>query len=243
MENRWQEVWNNRTVNLDELSSEDETRLILELKRIVGWDFYGKKSSVSVDEFKKEYSYLKQNLGLADKIGSVFEVGCGSGVNLYFFKKDGFKIGGADYAENLLNVAKKVIGAENFVECIAGEAVDLPTEIKYDAVFSAGVFSYLLDLDYTEKVLERMVAKSRQSIGILRIFDEETKEECYKYRRQQTKNYDERYKNLPKLFHSKKFFEDFATRNDLEIKFGQHHMEGYWSEPFNFDCFMYKKSR
>ena len=61
MENRWREVWNNRQINPDELSSEDETRLILELKRIVGWDFHGKKTSVSVDEFKKEYAYIKQN--------------------------------------------------------------------------------------------------------------------------------------------------------------------------------------
>ena len=86
MENHWQEIWNNRKVNVDELSSEDETRMILELKRIVGWDFYGKKSSVSVEEFKKEYNYLKENLGLTDKTSAcVFEVGCGSGTNLYRF--------------------------------------------------------------------------------------------------------------------------------------------------------------
>ena len=181
MENRWQEVWNNRQINPSELTSEDETRLILELKRIVGWDFYGKKTTVSVEGYKKEYNYLKANLGFADKIGSVFEVGCGSGANLYFFKKDDFKVGGSDYAENLLDVAKKVIGAENLIECIAGEASELPTDIKYDAVFSAGVFSYFLDLDYTEKVLEHMLDKTRQSIGILRIFDEETKEECFRY--------------------------------------------------------------
>lgn len=242
MENHWQEIWNNRKVNVDELSSEDETRMILELKRIVGWDFYGKKSSVSVEEFKKEYNYLKENLGLTDKTSaSVFEVGCGSGTNLYFFQKDGFEIGGSDYAENLLDIAKKVIGVENFIECITGEASELPTAIKYDTVFSAGVFSYFSDLNYTEKVLEKMVVKARRSVGVLKILDEATKEECLKYRRENTKNYDERYKGLPKLFHSKKFFEDFALKNGLEIKFNKKHVEGYWNEAFNFDCFLYKK--
>ena len=243
MENHWQELWNNRKINLDELSAEDESRLILELKRIVGWDFRGQKVPIGVEEFRKEYDYLKHNLGLTVKadLASVFEVGCGSGANLYFFHKDGFQVGGSDYAENLLDVAKKVIGAKNFVECIAGEAADLPTEIKYDAIFAATVFYYFPDINYAEKVLERMVAKSRHSIGIIRMLNEDTKEEYIKYRREHTKNYDELYKNLPKLFISKKFFEDFAARNDLEIKFDQHHMEGFWNEPFNFNCFLYKK--
>lgn len=70
--------------------------------------------------------------------------GCGSGANLYFFKRDGFKVGGSDYAENLLNA--------------------------------------------------------------------ETKDEYLAYRRAHTK------------------------------KFDKHHMEGFWNEPFNFDCFLYRKS-
>ena len=124
MENHWQQLWNGRTINFDELNAQDERRLISELKRIVGWDF--KNSHVDVDEFRREYEYLKTNLRVDG--GSVFEVGCGTGANLYFFRKDGFKVGGSDYAQNLLDVAEKVIGAENFVECIAGEASQLPTD-------------------------------------------------------------------------------------------------------------------
>lgn len=69
MENHWQELWNGRTINFDELSSEDEQRLVLELKRIVGWDFHGKKASVSFDDFKKEYGYIKSNLGFNNAVG------------------------------------------------------------------------------------------------------------------------------------------------------------------------------
>lgn len=68
MENHWQKLWNNRQINFDDLNAQDEQRLIIELKRIVGWDFHGKGSSIVVEEFKKEYEYLKANLDLSDKI-------------------------------------------------------------------------------------------------------------------------------------------------------------------------------
>ena len=239
MENHWQELWNNRKINSDKISAEDERQLIMELKRIVGWDF--KNSSVNFGEFRKEYNYIKENLGFTgDATGTVFEVGCGSGANLYFFKKDGFKVGGSDYAENLLNVTKKVIGAENLIECVVGEAADLPTKIKYDAVFAAAVFYYFSDLSYAEKVLDHMVAKANLSVGILRMLNEDTKDDYLKYRRAHVKNYDELYKNLPKLFISKNFFKEYAAKNNLKVSFPKHHMEGFWNEPFNFDCFLHK---
>ena len=239
MENHWQELWNNRKINFDEINAQDERRLILELKKVVGWDF--KNAFVDADEFKKEYEYLKENLGFeSGATGSIFEVGCGSGANLYLFKKDGFKIGGSDYAENLLAVAKKVLGEKNFVECISGEASQLPIEIKYDSVFAAAVFYYFPDLNYVEKVLDRMVDKAKRSVGLLRLLDAETEEDYLKYRREHTKNYDELYKNLPKLFLPKKFFEEYAAKNNLSIKFSRHHIEGFWNESFNFDCFLYK---
>ena len=69
----------------------------------------------------------------------------------------------------------------------------------------------------------------------------ETKEEYFNYRRKHTPNYDELYKDLPKLFYAKDFFIEYAKKNNLEVKFDKHHIEGFWNEPFNFDCFMYKK--
>lgn len=88
----------------------------------------------------------------------------------------------------------------------------MPTEIKYDAVFSSGVFPYFPDSNYAEKVLNHMVAKAKHSVGILRMLNAETKDEYLARRRAHTK------------------------------KFDKHHMEGFWNEPFNFDCFLYRKS-
>ena len=241
MKNHWQQIWNNRSINFDKLTAEDESELILELKRIVGYDF--KNAIIRFEDIKKEYDYLKADL-LSDRIlpegQGVFEVGCGSGANLLFFKKDGFKVGGLDYAENLVAVAKKVIGERNFIECIAGEAIDLPIEIKYDSVFSIGVFYYFPDLNYAQKVLDRMVAKTRFSIGV-RVMNAETEEDYLKYRREHVKNYDELYKNLPTLFVSKDFFREYAMKNNLLIKFTPSHGVS-WNQPFTFDCFLYKKN-
>ena len=207
---------------------------------MVGWDFFGKGSTITFQDFKKEYEYLKANLKTGGG-GSVFEVGCGSGANLYFFHKDGFKIGGLDYSANLLDVAKKVIGAENFIEAIVGDASKLPTTIKYDAVFSFSVFQYFSNINYAEKVLDRMIAKTTKSICVTEILNADLKEDYLQYRRSLDKNFDEKYKDLPKLFIPKKFFIDYAAKNNLEVEFPHHHIEGFWNNEFNFDCFMYKK--
>ena len=38
MENNWLSIWNNRKINLENLNSNDEQTLILELKKIAGFD-------------------------------------------------------------------------------------------------------------------------------------------------------------------------------------------------------------
>ena len=146
-----------------------------------------------------------------------------------------------DYAENLISVAKKVLGEKNFVEVMADEAINLPTDIKYDAVFAGSVFPYFPDLDYAEKVLDKMVAKAKKSVGSLRMLQEETREEYENYRRANVKNYDELYKDLPKTFYSKDFFKNYAKKNNLRVKFSHHEIAGHWNNPFNFDVFLYKE--
>lgn len=41
------------------------------------------------------------------KIESIYEVGCGSGANLFLFEQDGIACGGLDYSEALIESAKK----------------------------------------------------------------------------------------------------------------------------------------
>ena len=242
MENRWHEIWDNRKSNLQEIDFNDEQALILELKRIIGLDALGKGSAIAFSEIRDEYEDLKNHLQIknSEQGGSVFEVGVGSGANLYFFRKEGFAVGGADYSEKLLEITKEVIGVENLIECIHCEASEIPTDIKYDAVFAAGVFQYFKDIAYVEEVLDRMLMKAKSSLAVIRVPAWETKEEFLKYRRAQNKNYDEMYKDTPHLFISKKFFTEYAKKHNLTYKFAHHYIKNFWNNDFIFNCFLYK---
>ena len=242
MKNNWHEIWNNRNARLDEIDMNDEVQVITELKRIAGWDSHGSGSAIAFHEFKKEYEYIRDNLNLGKGGGRVFELGCGSGANLYFLLKDGFKIGGSDYSESMIAVTKKVIGEENLIECFCGDAAELPTDIRYDAVFVLGVFQYFESLKYAEKVLDRMIAKAEKCIAVAHILAEETKAEYLDYCRKSIENYKERYKDLPKFFMSKEFLINYANRNNLDVNFDRYRMKGYWNDDFMFDCFMYKRN-
>ena len=242
MKNNWHKIWNNRTTRLDEIDMNDDAQVIIELKRIAGWDSHGSTSTIAFEEFKKEYEYIRDNLKLGKGDGNrVFELGCGSGANLYFLLKDGFKIGGSDYSKSMVDITKKVIGEENLIECFCGDAAELPTDIKYDAVFSLSVFQYFENLDYAEKVLNRMIDKAEKSIAVVDIFNEDTKAAYLNYCKENIENYDERYKDLPKFFMPKDFFIKYAAKNNLDVTFDRYRMKGYWNDDFIFDCFMYKK--
>lgn len=167
---------------------------------------------------------------------SVFEVGCGSGAELYLFQKDGIRTGGIDYSEHLLNIARGVLGEH--AELVCGEAVNTPTETKYDGIFSNSVFSYFPSYEYAERVLELMYMKSSYSIGIVDVHDISKQEAFMKYRADTVKDYGEKYKRLDKLFYSKEFFIKFAEEHRLNIRFSYSDVPGYWNNEFVFDVFM-----
>lgn len=156
------------------------------------------------------------------------------------FNKLGMKIGGIDYSKTLIDTIAKLPLQRDLIECVNDEAINLPTAIKYDAVVSISVFHYFYNLEYAKTVLNKMLEKSAKVIAVLHIHDKSKEEEFLKARRQITPNYDERYAGLPKLFYDKKFFTDFAAENNLEIKFFDSALKGFWNAPFVFDCFMYK---
>ncbi len=170
---------------------------------------------------------------------SVFEVGCGAGANLYLMQRDGIMVGGMDYSPPLVDTARTVL--PDALELSCGEADRLSTERTYDAVFSAGVFSYFTGTDYARRVLTRMLEKSRGALGLLEVHDIEKEDAYHAFRRASIPDYDERYKGLDKLFYPRAFFEDFARKHDLTVTFPTVDMPSYWNTPFIFNCFMYRK--
>ena len=245
--NKWKEVWNKRTARFSGMNSTDHEKFFLELKRIDGFDI--QNDGMTYSAFERQYEILKSELAFVpgamerNALKSVFEVGCGCGANLYLFQKDKIKVGGIDYSEILVKTARQILADELLEECICDEAINMPTDIKYDSVCANGVFHYFPNEIYAEQVLEKMLEKCNRRIGILDIHDIEQKENFINYRKKITANYEELYEGLDKLFYSRGFFLDFAKRHHLDIKFSQSNMEGYWNNSFVFHCFFVKNGR
>lgn len=239
-ENNWKRLWSNRCADKTILRGGDPEKIFMELKRSSGFDVV--KDQLTYQSFLGWYREMKENLSCRLPDGkamqSVFEVGCGSGANLFLFEHDGMTCGGIDYSPKMLESAKQVLRTTD-IRC--GDASELPTEPVYDALISVSVFGYFTGLDYAEIVLEKMYRKARYSIGILDIADAEKENAYLAYRRQSIPDYEERYKGLPRLFFSKEFFTDFARAHDMEIEISPVNLKNYWNSQFYFDCYLYKR--
>lgn len=121
---------------------------------------------------------------------------------------------------------------------MCAEADALPVELKYDAVFSWGVFYYFNDLDYAGRVLEKMIRKSKNTVAVLDVYDKALEAECMAYRRKNIQDYDERYKDLPKLFYPRSFFKDLADKYNMSIRFEKNNLKEYDNAPFTFHVYM-----
>lgn len=246
--NNWKKVWQQRSANPDILTGNDKQKIFLELKRSNGFDLMN--GGLTYEALIEQYNQIKQELfcgwtGRSENSDhtnckNVYEVGCGSGASLYLFENDGIQCGGLDYSEHLLESAKRVLRTKDLC---CDEAVNLDTESKYTVVLSNSVFSYFEDEKYAYQVLEKMYEKTLCLIGIIDIHDIKKKEDFIRYRRQNIEDYEEKYKNLPKLFYSKNFFLDFAESHDMDIKFTRSTTKGYWNNDYVFHCYLYKCER
>lgn len=245
LQNEWKTIWGKRTVDEKILKTEDKKQIFLELKRSNGFDVLEDGLTYeALEEQKNEMEkWLSGNCFLGGdsrktQIKSIYEVGCGSGASLFLFEQDGIICGGLDYSEALIESAKKVLQSNDL---FCREAIDTPVSPQYDAVLSNSVFSYFKDEEYAYGVLEKMYQKTAYSIGLIDIHDAKKEEAFITYRKTIIPDYEERYKNLPKFFYRKEFFEKFAKDHQMDICFTDSHMKGYWNNEFIFNCYMYKK--
>lgn len=91
---KWKEVWGKRSAN-EALLHGSKEEVLLELKRLNGFD--STHSMLSYAAFYDQYLQLKRELSFGARgdreLKSVYEVGCGSGANLYLFEHDGIEVG------------------------------------------------------------------------------------------------------------------------------------------------------
>ena len=199
MDNKWREIWNRRKPVTGGLTGDWE-HIYLELKRLNGYDVM--EGGISLDAWLELDAEIQQRLHLTHG-GRVFEVGCGAGANLYLLQRAGITVGGTDYAEGLVAIARAVL--PHAIELYAGEADAIDTTQKYDAVYANSLLHYLPNLVYAEHVLLRMLEKTTGAIGLIDVHDRDREEDFHAYRRSVIPDYDARYKGLSNLFFSAQF--------------------------------------
>lgn len=169
-------------------------------------------------------------------VNSVYEVGCGSGANLYLLKNRGIQVGGIDYSRSLVDTAKKIVGGG--IEY--GEALNISPEEQWDIVLSDSVFAYFPDEKYGEDVLKKMFQKAGKMVILSEVFNKSLEEECNRHRRAMVENYDVKYAGLDKIFYPKELFIDFAEKNNCSIWFSDVENPYYWNSPYLYNCFIKK---
>ena len=209
--NNWKRIWDGK--KLDKLNlNRGEFEVFCDLKKADGFDVNDGNEEVYYRSFYHEWISMYQNLNNFSNNGvqSVYEVGCGSGVNLYLFQnrlgKNG-QFGGIDYSTNLINIAKRIIHS-NDLSC--DDAINLDETIKYDLVMADSVFQYFDDIVYAEAVLRKMLVKANEMVYLGELHDSSQKEEWLEYRRKSMRNYDAVYLGLPKMFYSKDWIRHIA---------------------------------
>lgn len=228
----WESIWSKHLVEFKDEHVDYET-VFFALKRASGYDL-GK--GMVFNTFLDEYKRMKKLLRFNDFTDNVYEVGCGAGANLWLFQNDGIEAEGCDYAPSLVSGGTKA-GVKGLS---VGKADNFPIEPQFDSVISGGMFGYLQSEETAIDVLDRMVTKAKKSVCIKRILNKDREEELIQKRRKNEPDYDEKYKELTKLYLTKAFFEEYARDNNLDIYIEDTYMEGYWNNGFTFDVYLYK---
>ena len=236
MANRWKEIWEKRSAEADD--KKDIFELFCELKRADGFDT--QNINEYYESFWKEWEDLNERIqeGCGGKVDSLFEVGCGSGVNLLLFQRLGKvpAVGGMDYSPALVDIAHKVVESEDI---FCGDAGDLDSTGKYDVVLAISVYQYFPDEDYGMNVLDKMCRKANKMVVITEIHDLDRMEEHMRRRRAEVEDYDEKYKGLEKTFYSKEKLVDFVKQRGWNYRILQPQNEVYWNNAYVFDFYIY----
>lgn len=235
--NQWDKIWNKRDGSIE--SSEDIFEMYCKLKSANGFDT--QDIDGYYESFYEQWNKMKERIivGCGETLGSIYEVGCGSGVNLYLFQNlfSQLKLGGIDYSMPLIQIAKKVVESEDFS---FGEALQINAENKYDVVLSDSVFQYFKSPEYGLEVLDKMYDKANKMLVVTEIHDIDLFEEHMQYRRSCVENYDEKYKGLEKTFYNKQDFIDFAKEKQCRYEIIRPDNKIYWNNEYVFDFYLYK---
>ncbi|MHA1275224.1 MAG: class I SAM-dependent methyltransferase [Promethearchaeota archaeon] len=102
-------------------------------------------STKSMLKGKEIYKFLKENkiLNQTTKNPFLFEVGCGAGLNLLFFRKKGFKVQGIDISKEAIEFGRNKFKLDLYY----GALKDMKFDAKPNIIIYSHVLEHILDLN------------------------------------------------------------------------------------------------
>lgn len=239
MNSRWKSIWDKKGLDGIDLSK-DEFLIFCDLKKADGFDVNVHDEQRYFRAFYNDWleMYKKLNEITQNSVHSVYEAGCGSGVNLYLFKnriKDA-RLGGIDYSQGLIDIAQSIL-PESDLTCSSAENMDVSQ--KYDFVMADSVFQYFGSLEYAEDILNKMLLKAGKAVYVSEIHDITLRDEWISCRRASMEDYDRIYDGLDKMFYAKEWFSDMAGRHKKQAVFTKSENPEYWNSRYVFNCFIF----
>lgn len=209
--NNWKEIWNKK--------ERINNSIMFALLKADGYDIpWGRIEAKDWIQYCDNF-YSKIGVSMDD---AIFEIGCGSGAFLYPFYLRKNPVGGIDYSENLLDLARRFMPGSNFT---CEDAVTLKLNATYDVVLSHSVFQYFHDLVQAEMVVKTMNRLAKRKIAILDVNDVAKSDRFHTERIKQfveegfsEEAYRRKYLGLDHLFYSKEWFEELGQKLNLETE-------------------------
>ncbi len=100
---------------------------------------HGSKNGVKIYNYLLKHKVFKES----NKFNYVFEVGCGAGLNLLFFRKKGFKVQGIDISKEAIE-----FGRNKFkLDLYHGVLKDMKFDAKPNIIIYSHVLEHILDLN------------------------------------------------------------------------------------------------
>lgn len=231
MTQRWQEVWSGRHVGSSAISLET----LLEADGFRGG--FGKVEPAAWLAFAESLMNLL-DIRPGEK---VFELGCGAGALLYPLWLRGVRVGGLDYAPNLLEAARVVMPDGDFH---LAEAARPPAGLEADHVISFSVFFYFPDLEYAGRALDGAFALARRSVAILDLPDLASRDATEAMRRAHLgeEEYRRLYAGLGHLYYDRADLLQRMNRPGWQAQARDQWLEGYFHAPYRFNAWAVRGS-
>jgi len=235
----WRAVWIRKGTE-----PELKTLTLADFFKVNGWDTGA--GQMDRAKFLKLVGYFRRRLGVHPD-DSLLEVGCGAGLFLLPFAQKGVKVGGVDYSQTLVEIAKAVLPGGSRLR--HAEANRLPfAAASFDHAASNGVFLYFPNWAYAEEALDEIlrVLKPGGRCLITDLNDRSKKALAERLRRKNlgVKKYRQMYRGLHHLYYRPEWFARYARERGLAFEVAsQKKANNYGNSAWRFMFYFEKPAR